>query len=105
MAISSAIKDIVRTPAARRAWITAQLRLRGVSMLSLARRLGVSRQAVSQAMIVASERIQEAIAAELGLAVQDLFPEFYDPVSGERTAKRNPTAGQRRRNVEDREVA
>lgn len=83
----------------------AQLRLRGVSIRSLANRIGVRPQAVSAALVQPSARCERALADALGMRPRDLFPERYDPISGERTAKSNPSGARRRRNVEDREVA
>lgn len=109
MAIDSSTKDILRNPEARRVWVAAQLKLRGTNFRALAREHGVSPQAVSQAVMLPSERLELVLAETLGMRVQDLFPERYDR-RGVRTCQRrpraaNPTAGDKPRNVEDREVA
>ncbi|MBB4267255.1 hypothetical protein [Roseospira visakhapatnamensis] len=79
MAIAAATLDIPKNPAIRREWIGFQLRIRGLSKRALARREGVSHQAVSQAALGGgSQYLQEAIAGALDLRAQDLFPELYD---------------------------
>ena len=79
MAIAPATMDIPKNPAIRREWIGFQLRIRGLSKRALARREGVSHQAVSQAALGGgSHHLQLAIATAIGLRPQDLFPELYD---------------------------
>jgi len=66
-------------PVHRRDWISYQLRLRGLSFRAVARREGVSHQAVCAAARGSSSRpLQEALAAALDLTPQGLFPELYD---------------------------
>lgn len=77
------ISDIPKEPAKRRAWVQMQLRWRGESFSSLARQHGVSREAVSQALLIPSYSLECAIAKALGLDARDLFPERYD-ASGRR---------------------
>lgn len=79
MAIEPATFDIPKNPTVRRAWIGFQLRIRGLSHRELARREGVSHQAVSQAALGGgSQHLQETLADALGLTPQALFPELYD---------------------------
>lgn len=104
MTNAHAIKDILRNPAARRVWVRAQLRLRGMSLRRIAEREGVSHQAVSAALIVPSERLEAVLAAELGMRVQDLFPDRYDR-HGIRTVRTNPNAAHIRRNVKGQGAA
>lgn len=61
----------------RRVWIKSQLELHGASYATIARELGVSRQAVRAALSGRSRRAAEAIAAKLGLAPADIWPERY----------------------------
>lgn len=70
-------EDIPLDPARRRIWIQGELRLAGSSLTALAASLGVSRQAVGQALMVPSERIEQAIADRLGLPVTWLFPDRF----------------------------
>lgn len=67
--------------AERRVWIKAQLELRGESFATIARELGVSRQAVQRALNERRPRMERAIAAKLGLKPADLWPERYDPAN------------------------
>jgi len=98
---------IPRSPLERTAWIQSVLKGKGKSFASVARDIGVGRRAVSQAMFQPSDRVEQAIAALVGVPPAQLFPERYDP-SGERLhatrgSKSSDTAS--RRNVEDQEAA
>ncbi len=70
--------NIPADPHERAAWVVFQLRLRGVSFAAIARRHGWSRRVVAMAMRVPSFPQEKAIAEELGLPVERLFPERYD---------------------------
>lgn len=70
--------NLPQNPSARRAWLTYQLRLRGLSIAALAREVGVSREALSNAMNAPSSHLEEAIAAALATKPQLLFPERFD---------------------------
>lgn len=63
----------------RREWIKYQLRLKDSSMAKIARRLGVSRQAVTNALVSPYPRMERAIAYELGTTPDQLWPERYVP--------------------------
>ncbi|MDR6952640.1 lambda repressor-like predicted transcriptional regulator [Ancylobacter sp. 3268] len=64
-----------------------QLRLRGLSWLELARRIEVSSQAVQQtAAGRPSIPIERALADQLGVEPEELFPEHWSP-TGERIPK------------------
>lgn len=67
-----------KNPAERRAWVAYQLKLRGLSLASVAASLGVCRQAVSGALMTPSERIETALAQALEIPVATLFPERFD---------------------------
>ncbi|MDZ7749366.1 MAG: helix-turn-helix domain-containing protein [Halofilum sp. (in: g-proteobacteria)] len=69
--------DIPADPVQRNEWIKFQLRLRGSSMSQLARRLGVTRQAVRNALAAPYPRMERAIAAEIGLEPEHIWPERY----------------------------
>lgn len=97
MAIEPATLDIPKNPAIRRAWIGFQLRIRGLSHRELARREGVSHQAVSQAAAgVGSRHLQETLAEALDLRPQDLFPELYDACGQRLGPTRDPKRSTRR---------
>lgn len=75
----------------RRAWILYQFRIRGLSLRSFAKEQGVSHQSVSAATNGggASSHLQEAIAAAIGLAPRQLYPELYD-ATGKRLGNVRP---------------
>ncbi|WP_161790335.1 helix-turn-helix domain-containing protein [Inquilinus limosus] len=81
--------NIPKEPAERRVWIVGQLRLRGSSLRKIADRLGVSHQSCSIALMAPSERIEIAIAEELGISVQALFPDRFTP-EGRRLPQSRP---------------
>lgn len=64
----------------RRVWIIENLRVRGKSLSSIARELGISRQAVFSAVKLAhpGSRVAQAIASALGMPPATLFPEQLD---------------------------
>ncbi|WP_052465019.1 helix-turn-helix domain-containing protein [Geoalkalibacter subterraneus] len=63
--------------AERRVWVKGQLELRGESFATIARELGVSRQAVGRAMTDRRPRMERAIAAKLGMPPEQIWPERY----------------------------
>ena len=69
--------SVPRDPRARHIWIAAALRLAGSSFAAIARDLEVTPQAVQQATRMSNRRAQEAIAARIGMPVQDLFAKWY----------------------------
>lgn len=69
-------------PVQRNEWIKYQLRMRGTSMAALARRLGVTRQAVRNALAGPYPRMERIIAAELGLPPEVIWPERYRDAEG-----------------------
>ena len=71
------VVEFLANPVSRRAWITFQLRLKGESFSTIARSMGVSRQAVRKALYMPYPRMEEAIASVIGLPPQVLFPERY----------------------------
>ncbi|WP_051249162.1 helix-turn-helix domain-containing protein [Inquilinus limosus] len=82
-------EDIPLDPTRRRVWIQGELRLIGSSLTAIAASLGVSRQAVGQALLVPSERIEQAIADALGLPVAWLFPDRFG-ADGQRIPNTRP---------------
>jgi len=94
--------EIPKEPAYRRAWVIYQLNLRGLSFSELARRHGVSRFSIQNAMMRPSYPMELCIAKALGLKVEELFPERYDPHTGRRlhpVRGAKPSTANRPRNV------
>jgi len=89
MSDAASSMNIPKEPAERRVWIVGQLRLRGSSLRKIADRLGVSHQSCSIALMAPSERIEIAIAEELGIPVQALFPDRFSP-EGRRLPQSRP---------------
>jgi len=58
-------------------WIKGQLELRGESFASMARELGVSRQAVRSVREAPYPKMEKAIAKKLGMQAKNLWPERY----------------------------
>ncbi len=69
--------EIPQDPVQRNEWIKFQLRVRGSSLSKLARRLGVTRQAVRNALAAPYPRMERAIASEIGLEPHHIWPERY----------------------------
>jgi Ner family transcriptional regulator len=61
----------------RRAWIKYQLEVRGYSFASIARELGVHRNAVQSATRCSYPKMEAAIAGKLGLTPEAIWPERY----------------------------
>ncbi len=78
MSIAQATHAIPEKPAERRVWIGYQLRMRRTSLRQIARQLGVSHQAVSNALNSPSSRIEAELARVLEVPVTVLFPERFD---------------------------
>ena len=70
-------ETIPADPVQRNEWIKFQLRVRGSSLSELARSLGVTRQAVRNALSSRYPRMERVIAAEIGLAPEVIWPERY----------------------------
>lgn len=84
MASHIASFDIPKEPAVRRAWVSYQLRVRGLTVRQLAIREGVSHQALGHALMMPSAAMERVLAKALGLKVEDLFPERFDAATGRR---------------------
>jgi lambda repressor-like predicted transcriptional regulator len=78
MSIAQPTLDIPKNPAERRAWVCYQLKIRGNSLRRIAQQLSVSHQAVSNALMTPSSRIEHVIAEALDMPVERLFAERYD---------------------------
>lgn len=99
--------DIPKEPASRRAWVIYQLRVRGLSLSQLAADIGVSQQAMSEALMRPSSHIEPVIAKAIGVSVEQLFPERYDAAGNRLFREREPqrSSGAKARNVKGRRVA
>lgn len=64
-------------PAQRRAWVLYQLRLRGLTLASLARALGVERHVPGAAFRSPYPKMERALATAIGLQPQQIWPERY----------------------------
>mgnify|MGYP002860648618 FL=1 len=108
MSNAPATNDIPKNPAIRREWISFQLRIRGLSYRAIARREGVSHQAVSvSAGGLGSSHLQEVLATAIDLGPQQLFPELYDARGNRlgRTLQPNRTTRRDGGNGKDEEAA
>ncbi len=70
-------ESIPADPVQRNEWIKFQLRLRGSSFSKIARELGVTRQAVRNALASRYPRMERVIAHEIGLEPHTIWPERY----------------------------
>lgn len=98
---------IPRDPFERTVSVQAQLRVKGSSFAQIARRIGMSRRTIANAMYAPNYRAEIAIAEELGLRVEVLFPERFT-AAGDRipiVRHRKSSDGASTRNVEDQEAA
>ena len=74
----TATNQIPHVDPARREWVKFQLMLRGYSLTGLAAELGVTRNAVSNALGAPYPRMEHAIGQVLGIHPQYIWPERYD---------------------------
>lgn len=104
MSTAPATVNIPKNPAERRVWIKGELELRGLSLRALARREGVSHQAMSAALLAPSSHLQPVLADALGVSVHQLWPEWYDERCNRigRTRTRQRITDRRVGNVENR---
>lgn len=78
MEIDKKTSELLRDESKRRAWIIFQLTLKDESLASIARKAGISRQAIWQALVKPYPRAEKIIAESLGVTPQALFPERYN---------------------------
>lgn len=69
--------DVPKNPAERRAWVVYQLRIRGLSLRALGRRVGVTQQAMSNTLSGPNSHLEPIISEAIGLTPQQLFPERF----------------------------
>ncbi|EGX99848.1 hypothetical protein AZA_19560 [Nitrospirillum viridazoti Y2] len=96
---------VFASPRERSIWVQAQLRLSNQSFSQIARDNGWSRVVVTNAMYVASNPQEVAIAAALGVSQQELFPERFDRNGIRLHVVRQNKAGRVPRNVKESAVA
>ncbi|MDY0212587.1 MAG: helix-turn-helix domain-containing protein [Desulfuromonadaceae bacterium] len=70
-------EHIITDPAMRANWVHFQLKLHGSSFAILARKLGVTRPAVRNALFVRYPKMERAIAKEIGMKPEQIWPERY----------------------------
>lgn len=71
--------EVPSSPALRWEWIKFQLRAKGSSLAKLARELNVTGPAVKNVKRTPYPRMERAIAKELGVDVEKLWPERWNP--------------------------
>ena len=77
MSTGSDSLPVPQDPVQRNEWIKFQLRMRGSSLSKLARRLGVTRQAVRNALSTSYPKMERVIADEIGVHPKTIWPERY----------------------------
>lgn len=75
---SERTRRILADPSKRPGWIIYELGLRGRNLAQIGRELGVGRTTIYRVWEIRYPKMQAAIAKELGMRPQDLFPERYD---------------------------
>lgn len=65
-------------PLVRSSWVQTELKKKGSSYSAIATDQGVHRSAVSNTMHMPNDRLEKAIAAELGVTQEALFSERFD---------------------------
>lgn len=74
------IQDITAlTPRERWIWVKSELERRGSSLAEIARKLGVNPRLMSQTKVSSCERVERALAEEIGVPQHVLFPDRYAP--------------------------
>ena len=69
--------QIPKKPDERAMWMQYQLKLKRKTMADLARKAGVCRQSVRDALWMPSERLSQLWSQELGIPREHLWPEKY----------------------------
>ena len=87
------VLDVPLDGRARSIWVQGRLRLGASSFAAIARELGISSRAVAQTMHAPNHRVEQAIAARLGLRPECLFRERYGADGGRLHAIRQAKAG------------
>lgn len=88
--------NISAIPDPRKRWqyIKAELQVRGVYLMDIARELSIGSAAVSHAATQPNERVERTIARHLGRAPNEIFPDRYDH-AGRRTVLTRRLKGSR----------
>lgn len=78
MNLSNNTKAVPANPTTRYHWVRYRLVDAGSNFADLAAENGVSVQAVCNALRQPSARLEDAIAAKIGLTAREIFPERFD---------------------------
>lgn len=71
------LEQIVSNPDTRREWIKFQLKLVGSSFAEIGRKHGLTRHAPKRALYISYPKMERAIAAEIGMKPEQIWPERY----------------------------
>lgn len=74
------------------AWVKYQLQLKGLTLSDLARRLNVTPSAVLNVKTVHYPRIERAIAREIGVSAEAIWPERYQSTTSAHPRKKSGAA-------------
>lgn len=80
--------EIPKNTQARWAWVRYQLHLRDLTLTDLANRLGVGANAVSNVKTVHYPRIERAIAREIGVSAETIWPDRYQSTTRSQPRKK-----------------
>lgn len=89
-------------PYERASWVRRRLARRGLTYSAIARRLGISQQAVSQALLIPSAEVEAAVANAIEVPLRSLFPERFLSDGTRRHRTRQHIASRRAGKVEKR---
>jgi Ner family transcriptional regulator len=81
--------ELSRTEGWHPADIVAAVRKKGSSLVKISADLGLTRSAASRALLLPHPRVNLAIAAVIGVAPHQLWPQWFDP-DGRRIRARSP---------------
>lgn len=93
---------IPNDPYERASWVRRRLAQRGLTLSAIARRLGISQQAVSQGLLIPSAEVETAIADAIEVPVASLFRERFLPDGTRKHRIRKHIARRRAGKVEKR---
>lgn len=95
MSAPVATLNLPLNPSARRGWLVYELKKRGTTVSELARREGVSREAIGTAMNQPASQIEKLIAQVLGYTPHQIWPERYDASGHRLIPTREPSRSHR----------
>lgn len=70
-------EQIPKKPEEFKHWVEYQLKLNRASFASVARLVGVSRQAIRKSVATPSERVADALASTIGIPKKRLWPKRF----------------------------